>query len=170
MASRLIDLKDVLIMFLWLISLIGCSSPTSVMLAEEGAFRFELRVKEDDLDYQTKEGYPANVTFLIEIEPIQEKDLVSLLISMDYQEEEVINYLSYQMKDALIVTTDEKQIKCQLFHFERSYQLKKGRTFLASFDLSSIKHDSNPNLEIRSKLFSEQPIQFDLTHFELYRR
>ena len=167
------QIKYLLFSLVLLASILGaCGEPqVEKVTVENTAFNFTLSVKQDDLFYDKETGYPANVTFVLVVEPSSNVDLVTYLTESGLFEnkQKVIHYLSFELQKQLQVEAGEKLLQPVFCHFERSFDLKKKRTFLASFDLSTVTPSDQMHLSVNSKIFGEDTIDFDLSQLVIYK-
>lgn len=77
-------------------------------------------------------------------------------------EQQMIYYMSFGMQQDIYLETENNKKACDLYHFERSYDLKGGRSFVLGFD-SAIGKDSEVTIVVDSDVLDTGPIKF---HFD----
>ena len=143
----------------------------SILTTDNEEFNFSLTVKEEELFYDEDTGYPANVTFVLNISPAANEDLVTYLTESGSFEnrEQVIHYLSFELQKQMQIRAGGQVINPVFCHFERSFDLKKDRVLLASFDLSGLSPSDKPTLAIESTVLGKTTVNFNLTELEIYK-
>lgn len=82
-----------------------------------------------------------------------EGDITNYGVTNKAEQDERFNYLSFAMKRDIKLIDGKDTLPCQLFHFERAYDLVSYRSFVLAFE------QSNPNIE------REKTIIIDLPYF-----
>jgi len=70
-----------------------------------------------------------------------------------------IQYLSFGMQQDIYLEEDGKELPCKLFHFERTYNISKERTFLLAFEQNKNTLAKNKTLVINSPMLGTGPIK-----------
>lgn len=97
--------------------------------------------------------------FKIEIKHVDDMDLVQYLSeTSNLTKEEVLYYLSYRLKDDIFLMDRDRKRENVIFHFERSFDLKKGRLFNVGFEPEN-KENSEVTLVIDSELLNVGPVK-----------
>ena len=73
------------------------------------------------------------------------------------EKQRLLYYFSYELQHAIHLVENGQQRPCQLYHFERSYDLKRGSTFVLGFEKDSLESDE-VQMVIDPPLFSATPI------------
>ena len=97
-------------------------------------------------------------------------DLLDYLASDLGEKQELIYYFSYHMNDDLYLEIGEQKYPSSLWHFERSFDLKKNRTFVVAFEKPAYDFDEM-TLVVNSPLFGALPVKtkIDLKNIPDYR-
>ena len=135
---------------------ISCSHQSGVQEKEVGDFVFKLRRIES-----TEENKNPILQFVLELS-VKDKsqDLVKFLCyKSGWSEQEVLYYLSYQFQNDIYMVNDGQKFKPELFHFERSFDLKTQRTINLGFLL---KAPVAIQLNIDSELFNVGIVKIEL--------
>lgn len=74
-----------------------------------------------------------------------------------------IYYYSYRMKEAIYLEQSGRKWPVDFCHFERSFDLKKGRNFMLAFDKRFIDQNSPYQVIIDSELLATGPVKFRIT-------
>ncbi|MEL7148241.1 MAG: hypothetical protein AAFO69_17840, partial [Bacteroidota bacterium] len=83
---------------------------------------------------------------------------------------QAVQYLSFELQKHLYIkSVEDDQLRPVFMHFERSFDLKKGRNFLLSFDMSGISESTDIKLIIDSKIFGEKAIDFSINELKIYK-
>lgn len=93
------------------------------------------------------------------------KDGSADIISHDaYNKAEIqkrLYYFSYSFQNDIYMEENGVRLPCQLFHFERSYDLKPGRTFVMAFE-NRFPSSTAARLVINSKLLQTGAVNFEI--------
>ena len=154
--------------------LISCSDSSVVghVVFANDLYNFEVSVKTAETSYRDGQTYPSNVTFVLKVADNNREDLVQSLIAKGHfsSEEQAIHFLSFGLpKSVSVKDATGSAIKPLFFHFERSFDLKKERVFLTSFDLSQAQEAGVLSLLIDSPIFGEDAVVIDISKLEIYK-
>lgn len=115
-----------------------------------------------------KHEYDGLVYFDLRIKTSESQvDLLKELSNNAQEYEGMIKYCSFEIqKDMSLVNSSGISVQCVHSHFERSYGILPGLTFLAAFPKGN---ESNEDLTftLNDKLFGKGPIKFHFTSAEL---
>jgi hypothetical protein len=70
-----------------------------------------------------------------------------------------IQYLSFGMQQDIYLEEGGKELPCKLFHFERTYNISKERTFLLAFEQDEQTKFDDKTLVINSSMLGTGPIK-----------
>lgn len=114
----------------------------------------------------TKDEYTAAVR---EIEGLQyyvvtisltdkSRDLVTYGVQDESEAQRRQYYFSYLFQNDIVLEDNGKTLPCVLYHFERSVDLKSGRTFVLAFEGSG-KPSEEATLAITGEVFGSLPVR-----------
>jgi len=78
------------------------------------------------------------------------------------EKQRILYYFSYLFQDDLHLEEQGRKLSCRLYHFERSYNLKKGFTFVLGFENPNLESNSS-QLVITSDLLNIDPVNIKLS-------
>ncbi len=88
-----------------------------------------------------------------------EVDIVQYMVeTTGWAKEEVLYYLSYRLQDDIFLEGKEGKTNNVLYHFERSFDLKKGRVFNVAFE-GTPKERSDIILVVDSDVLNVGPVK-----------
>lgn len=149
---------------------------------EVGDFKFRVQYKPSayqvlkSKSVKSKEDFEGSVSkwesslvFLMQLGLKNGEDLLGYNVSSMENKQRLIYYLSYDMGKQIYIEQGDKKVYCDMFHFERSYDLKKWRNFNLGFDASKVDSNKPFWLVVESDLvggklraeFSENRLSFD---------
>lgn len=85
-------------------------------------------------------------------------DLINHDVKNAQEKAEKLYYLSYQFANDIFIEENGERFPCQLFHFERSYDLKPSRTFVLGFENPKAE-SASARLIIDSPYFKLGPVK-----------
>ncbi|MFY0599852.1 MAG: hypothetical protein JXR03_09285 [Cyclobacteriaceae bacterium] len=92
----------------------------------------------------------------------QSKNVFEILKEYKISKEDLIYHFSYKMQNVISLVRAGDTLAPVLYHYERSYGVRKEETFLMAFDLGKKKEvDSEMLLEINSRFLSRKKIVLD---------
>lgn len=77
------------------------------------------------------------------------------------EKQRLLYYFSYELQQAVYLEENGNRLPCVLYHFERSYGLKSGHTFVLGFE-RIVANDEKATLVIDPPLFSPEPVKITL--------
>ncbi|MEL7145354.1 MAG: hypothetical protein AAFO69_03225 [Bacteroidota bacterium] len=160
------------LLFAQLLTSCGSSSDSQHLETANNLYNFDITVKTADTSYGEDQSYPNNVTFVLKIAEKNRKDLIQSLIARGHfsSEDQAIHFLSFELlKNVRVQSTSGVVFNPLFFHFERSFDLKKERVFLTSFDLSQARNAETLKLLINSPVFGNEAVEFDISKLEIYK-
>ena len=89
-------------------------------------------------------------------------DFINYGIESMADKQRKIYYLSYTFQNDIYLREAEETLPCILFHFERSIDLKSGRTFMLAFE-NKFNGNQEAQLIIDSPLFGGVPIKIKVS-------
>jgi len=85
-------------------------------------------------------------------------DITNYNILSEKEQKDRLYYLSYHMKNDIFLIEGMDTLPCRLYHFERSYDIAKHRTFILAFDNTNHK-DLDKTVVLDTPLFNTGPIK-----------
>ncbi|MEM9337259.1 MAG: hypothetical protein AAGA66_00910 [Bacteroidota bacterium] len=165
--------KRYLMSWVLITTLLACqtekaSAPISSTQNERCTFR--VRRSSETADASNKPAGEAHLlTLSLEIDPLDGNDLTEAMPAFSGQREAAIHYLSFRFKDAVRLVAGRDTLEVAVFHFERSFDLKPGRTFHLTFDLSGLNETPTaPFLVVDAPPLGEK-IVLKLTNLQMNR-
>jgi len=158
-SNQSIDILCILIAMLLLL-LTGCSeqneNEVQSVNKEIGGLRFLVEYQ-PSANKVEEEGNGIEY-FKIRLEKTNDLDIVRHLSETSgLTQEEVLYYLSYRLKDDIFLEQGEEKKESVLYHFERSYDLTKGRVVNVGFEPAD--KDKKITLLIDSELLNVGPVK-----------
>lgn len=126
-----------------------------------GEEQLEFRASTSDFAFVVKEkkaspdNTPEFYNLTLEVSRKDQQDLVGAM-KESYAEAEIINYLSYRLKDDIKLKSGVDTVPVVLYHFERSFDLKKSRIFNLTFEHLGRSFAQGDALIVNSPLFDSQ--------------
>jgi hypothetical protein len=90
-----------------------------------------------------------------------EGDITSYGVTDKAQQDERYNYLSFAMKNDIVLQIGEEILPCKLFHFERSYDLVDYRSFVLAFEVKEAHKNKDKTLILDIPYFQTGPIKLN---------
>ena len=86
-------------------------------------------------------------------------DVTKYLVADKRAYEKRINYLSFGMKEDIVLIDGIDTLNCKLYHFERSFDLEEGRTFVLAFDQ---KESEEKTFIINTEILGTGPVKIKI--------
>jgi hypothetical protein len=87
------------------------------------------------------------------------RNILNYKVSNMAHQQDRIQYLSFGMQQDIYLEEDGKELPCKLFHFERTYNIAKERTFLLAFEQAPNTRFKEKTLVINSSMLGPGPIK-----------
>lgn len=100
--------------------------------------------------------------FLMEVSVTTGEDLITYQAISHAEMQRKIHYFAYRLQGDISFRMGKETFPCDIFHFERSFDLKPSRTFVIGFNSNETDSSDNPiTLIIDSVLLNEEPIEIE---------
>jgi len=84
-------------------------------------------------------------------------DFLNHQVANPSQKGEKLYYFSYTFPQDIYLVDNNRKLPCELFHFERSYDLKPSRTFVLGFE-NPHKQSEEATLVVQSPWITDKPV------------
>lgn len=88
-----------------------------------------------------------------------EHNITNYNVFSDAAQQDRLYYLSYRMKEDIVLIEGEREIPCALYHFERSYDIAKHRTFVLAFERTAFTETEDKTLVLDTPVLNTGPIK-----------
>lgn len=97
------------------------------------------------------------------------QNITNYNISSKEEQEKRLYYLSFQMKNDIRLIDGTDTLACELFHFERAYNLTNHRTFNLAFDRSLHDLETDKTLIIDVPYFGTGPVKLNFSKKDIQK-
>ena len=96
-----------------------------------------------------------------------QEDVTNYGVSNASAQQERLAYLSFSLQKDIQLVEAGDTLNCQLFHFERAYDLVPYRTFVLGFDLKAATKNADKTLIIEMPYFKTGPVKLTFENSDL---
>ena len=119
-----------------------------------------------DFKFLIQSAKPSNknnefLEYKLELKRNDDRDLISFEgTSAEVQSR--IYYYSYRFKEDIYIQQDQSKIPVDFCHFERSFDMKKGRNFMLAFAKSKVDENHPFQIVVDSEVLATGPVKFKI--------